>query len=497
MVTARFARKLPKSSVQLKRHLGYETVPPATARRMNTGTNARTSWGGSNRAQGKHSQTVGLSALAGLLASFMALACHDSGSCTAEPESSRRAKQLATPARYAEVEPSRYDRCSGDGMGNCDIRNVRCQQTLFETIQCIYGTQSGSRPPVRFVHPDVLLHETVNHDLRLNEAQAPLHYAAQRLGLVSLEPSATRAQYSANAFYAARLGEVFFVERAAIPTDSQLAWFILGHEYVHALQDRDGELKQMLNDRGAGIFDRELAQSAAIEGDATLSEEILRALYHRHLPRYGITGQFFMRTQATDDAVLHQNRLLESSFGTFPYTYGASWAARDWVEDRTSTSRATSLPSAESTFQIMAARHGWRVETTHSCGTDVPPTLGLRRSRGSRDVLGAWLIQAYVRKHTRDAVRARAMARDTRGDVLWLYPGDQEAVYDFIWRTCWSSAKSALSMSRLMNAQLRESWVGDFAVGVSGKEVVAVVTHSRDVGVAAGDLLTGVLPDAD
>lgn len=396
----------------------------------------------------------------------------------ARVESRRAPSSAAAPAR-SEGEPNPYAGCLRPGR-RCDVADVNCQRELFDTVQCLYGATDALRPAVRFISTDLLEKELRANDDRLAREQAALEYAARRMGL-SQEPANTPPSDSTrpNAYYAAEKDTIFIAEREAIPSDGELAWLILAHEYVHTLQNRKGELRQALRSRHERSFDQELALFAGFEGEAMLYEQILRALHHGQRPRRWALERFEGETGWSDDAVLGQSRLLESSFGTFPYSYGAYWAARRWLDAPEARLDRRSIP--QTTYEFLARRHGWDLEQTA-----LPWPACLRRSvpgdvRVKEQALGAWLIQAFVRKQTHDANQARSIASDLRGDSLSVYAEDRAADFSFVWRSAWASPSAARTMSRLLEAQLRASaQEGDeVSVRVQNGALVAVALSQR------------------
>lgn len=375
----------------------------------------------------------------------------------------------------------------------CDIADVSCQRELYAVVQCLYGTTEGTRPAVRFVSTAALAEEIRANERRLEQERAALEYAARRLGL-SAEPTNTPpdSTWSPNAYYAAGKNEILVVERDAIRTDGELAWLILGHEYVHALQNRKHELERALGTRHERSFDRELALFAGVEGEAALFEQVLRALHHGKQPERWALDRFEAETRSSDDAVLGQSRVLESSFGTFPYSYGAYGAARRWIDAPDARLDLGSVPA--STYELLARRYDWALEDTvraarawPACADGRPPVLGRVPVKES---LGAWLIQAFVRKQTRDAEQARSVASALRGDSLAVYAAGGSDHFSFVWRTAWASPGAAHTMGDLVEARLRasEPGGGDMAVRAEGDALVAIVLGPGSRSLPAAEL---------
>lgn len=348
--------------------------------------------------------------------------------------------------------------CQALARERCDVRDEACQERMFSLARCV-SARDGARPPLRFVSRNVLQRE---RPARTRAAVAPIGEAARLLGLEATpgegapapqpleSASVARQSSSTNAYYAPRDRAVYFVsddatgstDETASATD-ETARLTLVHEYVHALQDRDGELLAVQRDRDEQTFDRELAAWSAFEGEATLCEELVRGFIHHRVDQSWFLQGFAERTRGTDGAIARQRRPLEASFATFPYTYGAYWAALEATRPL-------------STYEILARRHDWPT-SVRSCADETPAHLAVGYPRRARDSLGAWLVQVYVRRHTGDAERARAAAQRWRGDWLSVYSRTASSTPSVVWQTCWDSPATAVEMRSLIDAQLRKS----------------------------------------
>jgi hypothetical protein len=357
----------------------------------------------------------------------------------------------------------------------CDVRDDSCQTRWFELARCMSG-HDAVRPPLRFISQAVSRSKRREHRAQPSSSSAELERAARVLGLgEGLDDSASSADSSengrrsererglgANAYYAPRERVVFFVADAATLYADEGVALTLMHEYVHALQDRNGELLAVRNARSPRTFDQELTAWSAFEGEATLYEEAVRAFIHDRDPRTWLLERFAARTSGSAGAIARQRRPLEASFATFPYTYGAYWATLE-------------AEPPQSTYQILARRHDWPPAAAQRCEDESPPSLAPNYPRRARDTLGAWLVEAYVRRRSNDPERARAAARSWRGDWLSIYSRSPAADPSIVWQTCWDSAQTALKMRELILAQLRESSGGRALVTTAAHRVPATV----------------------
>jgi hypothetical protein len=400
--------------------------------------------------------------------------------CRGSPKSERVHEAGSASRREGMPRPQRltYRDCPKHQPHPCDVREEACQASLFDFVQCLYGVKGAPRPPVRFVAPTELHDRTLAFRSQLDTTRAPLDSAARALGLMAAPRGSTKSTGSrANALYAPERREVLFVDQEGMPNDRLLGTFILGHEFVHAIQDRDSRLKRVLSSRDQRTFDEELSVWSAIEGEAALYEEVLRSLDYQRLPRDWVPPRFRARTDSSDSDAARERRVLDSAFGSFPYTYGAHWATTEWLAGRSLLGSAVPVVS---THSVMAARHGWPAAET-ACAerglASLSPSLRLK----ARESLGAWLVQAFVRRVTSDAALAHGAARDLRGDWLWVYSTERDASFAFAWKTCWESAGSASRMREVLRKRLESQHRSSVAVESNGSEVVAVLFD------AAGD----------
>jgi hypothetical protein len=362
----------------------------------------------------------------------------------------------------------------------CNLREAACQRDLFELVQCVRGTRGADRPPLRFVSEAFSRRTREQHRAVRRATHARLERAAVALGLASDDGAPRADGVGPNAYYAPLERVVYFVLNDAVPHESELAALVVGHEYVHALQDRDGALARVLGSSEKRTFDEELAVWSVLEGEATLVEEILRGFAHEREARRWVPERFRSRTAGSDEMIARQRRPLEASFATFPYTYGAHWATAEWLMGNAPVADATSLRL--STRDILARRHDWPITTDPPCPDTNPAALATGERRSGREALGGWLIRTYVYRRTRNAEGARAAALKSRGDWLVFYSRGREAGARFAWQTCWDSEGTALEMRSLIEAQLRETSAGRATVTTEGAHVVAQV-DTGDLGV--------------
>jgi hypothetical protein len=386
----------------------------------------------------------------------------------------RRAERQAHRSVVIETQraPATYAGCEEHPVPQCDLVDVACARRLFALVACMYGTKTASMPPVRFVEPSTL-HAAMTAFREQEESErGALEAAATTLGLMApREPPRPDDASGPSAFYSTEQRAVLFVKRPTFDTKSEYALFVLGHEFVHALQDRDSALARVQAGRDSRTFDGELALRAAIEGEATLYEEILRALVRRQPLRAWLPRRLGPRTDASDDDGARYRRLLDSAFISFPYAYGGNWAAVEWLEHGTFLANARGLPDVTTRF-VMAKRYGWPELKLPCNGRSAGASSAAQQVRVVES-LGAWMTQAFVRQATHDATLAREAAEGLGGDELAVSSDRVKPGSSFTWTTCWASEALAERFEPVLRERLGALGTPRFVTTRRGNAVIA------------------------
>ena len=186
----------------------------------------------------------------------------------------------SAPARLRQA----FEReCGSLAASGCDLRAEACQERLFELSQCLFGKQ-GPRPPLLFISEELSRRKRMAAREHASDSRTELEQVLHALGLgraVEAADGAADAEgLGANAYYAPAERVVYLVADTPDAYASEPTRLLVGHEYVHALQDARGELLAAQAERKARTFDRQLALWSGFEGEATLYEEVMRALLH-------------------------------------------------------------------------------------------------------------------------------------------------------------------------------------------------------------------------
>lgn len=211
------------------------------------------------------------------LLTWLAVAALALGACAADPDFAVRDLRKVAPCGEADC-PSDCSKLRGP---NCDIRNNACQRRVFRAAECVWGFD-GELPPVQVIDEDELLEVYFGEPGEPNPLEGVWDRALQLLHLQDasvggLEANQRSVQESVAAFYFGSTDEVFVVDRG-MPLDDDWSLIVLAHEFIHALQFRQDA--KLAEDRVALAYDldRSAAFRMAVEGDATVHEDLAWSL---------------------------------------------------------------------------------------------------------------------------------------------------------------------------------------------------------------------------
>jgi hypothetical protein len=374
-----------------------------------------------------------------------------------------------------------YPGCEGFGTELCDIREDSCQSELFGLMRCLYGAGPARPPPIVFVSREVFQGDVRARAAELREQREPLAWAAAELGLhgdlPAPEPGA--AEPLVNGYYRPRTGEILMLAERTTGVGLN-ATLSLAHELVHALQDRDLALREVLESEASRNVDRELALRAAIEGEATAYAEVLQALHAKRILRFGEARwleRLARETDRADGSTPARSSALDAALADFGYAYGAYWAASTLGRGTRLDISAAASDEALDTHALLAARHGWLQRgAPPACSplsTPLPPA-----TLEASDRLGSWHVQAYVLKHGGDGPRARAAAQAARGDCLYVYSArpqrrrttsewaaEAPMTRTLVWDTYWDGEPAARAFADMLSlAQGRQGRLHSLSV---------------------------------
>ena len=216
------------------------------------------------------------------------------------------------------------------------------------------------------------------------------------------------------------------------------------HEYAHALQHRNFDLKAEFDKLDDADTDRSLAYRGLVEGDATIVE----VLYFN----YELTGQQQTEAReessASDDPFVDAPQLVRDSL-LFPYTRGFEFTvqllqqAGGWalIDD------AFANPPV-STEQVLHVDKFLDNETPVPVELpDLAAALGEAWSEAGQDTLGEFLISSYLAMAGGDAATAESVAATAAagwgGDRLALWQHEDGGLV-LAWRLAWDTEQDAV-----------------------------------------------------
>jgi hypothetical protein len=234
------------------------------------------------------------------------------------------------------------------------------------------------------------------------------------------------------------------------------AWVLL-HEYIHALQDRDGQIGRA--SARAITLDEQLALRASLEGEATLYEEVARARGRpRTLEQW--SRSFAERARVGDWLAARAPSVLDSSRSSFVYAHGSDYVARRRPAGPALFAPETHVEAGRAgTFGILAGAAGpAAVRLTND--EPGPERLGHARLCFS-DRIGAWMIQMLLTRLGQPPEQARETVMGYRGDWLGAYALEPAAGSDgatpvraAVLTVAWSNEDDALHAKRTFETLL-------------------------------------------
>jgi hypothetical protein len=163
----------------------------------------------------------------------------------------------------------------------CDIRSSECQSRVYEATAQLRGHGVPGRPEVRIATLDGLSEE-LRSETQANDTPEALQWwrAYELLGLVKPAQSPGDVMIdewlrNVVAFYSDETKRVTIVDRGESVNPRQ-ASYILAHEFVHALQDQQLDLKAFTK-RWSKSTDSSLGIRSLVEGEATILSTMLLA----------------------------------------------------------------------------------------------------------------------------------------------------------------------------------------------------------------------------
>jgi hypothetical protein len=261
-------------------------------------------------------------------------------------------------------------------------------------------------------------------------------WALSAVGLIArgaLSPQATMATTVKSILgrYRFDTKDVLVIDHGA-SFDEQSASPVLLHEMVHALQDREVDLKQYENTFSSSS-DMSLASDAIIEGEARMQETRYRASVLGLDPAQVDWMRRFESGVALDEkSLLMDPSPFTASRLTFPYEWGARYVYYTWAAAGMTMASVHGLflsPPVTTRVLMASVDQALAPESAPATTPAPPPPDGWMAVDGS--AMGAWA--AFLMLAKASAADAQSIALGWQADGFWIYdgPAPQGA---FVWR---------------------------------------------------------------
>ncbi|HEY6557621.1 MAG TPA: hypothetical protein VI072_10125 [Polyangiaceae bacterium] len=343
----------------------------------------------------------------------------------------------------------------------CDIRFAGCQQAVFASTASLRGQRGEALPRVRTRTLAEIEEEFRSGGELQLDAEASAWWRAQSLlrlvppGQEASEVSLQNFLDNAGAYYDPSNKQITIIDRGTAGDATQSS-FLLSHEFVHALQDRDVDLRA-LSERWVTSTDSSAAVGALVEGEATVLANVViaRAMGFdaADVDWISYTGEFLasvLSAAAASDAPLLAAAQL------FVYPVGTAYLADRYIaEGQSVISQLYSQPPLSFVEWTSGA---WARPSAEPQPLDCFPTTAPAGYRGlDHDVLGQVGVFA-AQTALGDAVSAWETSKGTRGDsvVLFVQDGDlnENTPVALAWRIVFDSANEAQNFRSAAEGQI-------------------------------------------
>jgi hypothetical protein len=364
------------------------------------------------------------------------------------------AEDRAPPLADNPVRP--VPGCERNSYTACDILAADCEKNLFGLMACLRGEDTaGLNPP-----PVQLLSEADAAAVLQGQPDAPAQdldpdflpsvRGLELLGLLAPGLITSQADVvdvsleQVLAFYLPETRSIVIIDRGT-PLDSLDADEVLGHEFVHALQDTRHHLLDFGTDPALDS-DQSLALTSVVEGDAVLYQ-LLLSIAHRGLSLDAVDYPtvFSSLTSSGDQASLDAGSPMITASDIFPYTYGARYAGERWLSEGRQRPDSLFDDPPGSTLEVLWGDAPGAVPSPHELDAPSAPLDGYRLV--TDDAAGAWVTFCRALEAANDLRLAPALVQRSerwRGDHFWVYQSqDDAAQVAVVWLIDWADADTS------------------------------------------------------
>jgi hypothetical protein len=378
-----------------------------------------------------------------LVSAFLAAGCADKPAPGHSPDAERSvAERTELRGEIPLSAPLAGSECVGGGIEVCDPHDHGCRAQAFELVRCL----TGDRRPLRLPRVEFIDGEEMQRRASLRSDADPTRSKLRERALSWFEllpPTSPVSGEPPLGLYSRAEQRIFLLE-AAERSPARADFFTLAHELVHAAQAAGSE-----DSSGRQKLDEELAERAALEGEARYYELWIRGLADGFLTdefRRNFVGQ----PEAAERAVLAAPFPLLRTQELFHTPVGTRYAALEKQRRPGLFAAHTEAPHHATSVLLAVTERN----TQRPYGSPEPHNLardGVQPSLSDR--LGLWVVRSYLARVTGSATTAARLVEGLRGDAFHLYLSNAGniAVWTWAFATVTDRAAAAATLEPFLN----------------------------------------------
>lgn len=365
----------------------------------------------------------------------------------------------------------------------CDIGSGECQEHVFVQTACARGHAARLPPTVHTITRDQLEDllrgdEPPTPEQQLLDAQIATSLRMLALlpqGETSSEEAAIQAYaQSVLAFYSRSDRSVTIVE-TNLGDDPETEVFVLSHEFVHAQQDNDVGLQDFF-DANATSTDSATATRSVTEGEAVHYSNLTLARQPGFSITEGIYADYYeqqqqgLREAAAGNVDPQSELALTNLSSLFPYPFGGQLVTNRWFDE--GDVGVLELyddppPSTAAVLRTLAGDAPLPIEPVTVSMGELPAGFEVIAD----DVMGAWILYAFVLRHGITEPTASSIVEGWQGDQLVVAGGEGELDVAVAWTVRLADANLAQALANVDGVAPRE---GARSVRLSDRTVTMV-----------------------
>jgi hypothetical protein len=363
--------------------------------------------------------------------------------------------------------------CEAIDPAPCDVFDTGCQTRLLALAACMRGSSPGALPPIsRMTEAEYTQYLTAQ--LAAEQPDPELNHFELGLGMLGLvapgafTPSSMAAAQAASVrgFYDHDSGDIVLIDHGTAADDIQVNGVML-HEFVHALQDRDQDLRGWF-DEHADTYDSALATRSVVEGEARYHQERFAAsLLGLDPAAVDWSQRFDSRVSQATEWIRAQPSPYLASFSAFPYEFGARLIHPRFAARGSAIVGELFASPPASTRALMDYQNDAAGSAGPVLVEPVPPPEWVLTQETT---LGAWLTYVFLAVGG-GVLNPEVHASSWRADRLSIYgSASAGSATTVVWRIAFADAATAAAVAEYLPVR--------YIVRQSGSEVVIVATNA-------------------